>query len=65
MWWLKCIGSLLIVGGCGFIGWEKSAALRRRIWILREMNQSLILFKSLTGTYRLPLNMVFFGSAVR
>lgn len=60
MWWLKCIGSLLIVGGCGFIGWEKSAALRRRIWILREMNQSLILFKSLTGTYRLPLNMVFF-----
>ena len=39
MWWLKCIGSLLIVGGCGFIGWEKSAALRRRIWILREMNQ--------------------------
>lgn len=59
MWWMKCIGSLLIFGGCGFLGWEKGAALRHRIWLLREMNQSLILFKSLTGTYRLPLNMVF------
>lgn len=59
MWWMKCIGSFLIFTGCGFLGWEKGAALRRRIRILREMNQSLILFKSLTGTYRLPLNMVF------
>ncbi len=59
MWWMKCIGSLLIFAGCGFLGWEKGAAFRRRIGLLREMNQSLILFKSLTGTYRLPLNMVF------
>ena len=59
MWWMKCIGSLLVFAGCGFLGWEKGAALRHRIWLLREMNQSLILFKSLTGTYRLPLDMVF------
>ena len=55
MWWMKCIGSLLILVGCGFLGWEKGAMLRRRIWLLREMIQSLVLFKSLTGTYRLPL----------
>ena len=60
MWWMKCIGSLLILVGCGFLGWEKGAMLRRRIWLLREMIQSLVLFKSLTGTYRLPLNVVFF-----
>lgn len=59
MWWMKCIGSLLIFGGCGFLGWEKGLDLRRRIWLLREMNQSLTVFKNLTGTYRLPLNMVF------
>ena len=59
MWWMKCIGSLLILAGCGFLGWEKGAMLRRRIWLLREMIQSVILFKSLTGTYRLPLNVVF------
>jgi stage III sporulation protein AB len=59
VWWLKGIGSLLILGGCGFFGWEKGAELRREIRLLREMIQSLILFKSLTGTYRLPLNMVF------
>lgn len=59
MWWLKCFGSVLILAGCAALGWQQGVLLRRRVHMLREMAQSLILFKSLTGTYRLPLNMVF------
>lgn len=59
MWWMKCIGSILILGGCGYLGWQQGAGLRRRVGLLREMIQGFILFKSLTGTYRFPLNIVF------
>lgn len=59
MWWVKCIGSCLILGGCGYLGWQQGAKLRRRIGLLREMIQGFIIFKSLTGTYRFPLNIVF------
>lgn len=41
------------------MGWQQSQALKRRIQILREMIQSLLAFKNLTETYRIPLNIVF------
>ena len=53
------MGSFLVLGGCGYLGWQQGAKLRRRIGLLREMIQGLILFTSLTGTYRFPLNLVF------
>ena len=56
---LKFIGAVCVLAGCGYMGWEKGAILRRRIWILREMIQSFTLFKSFTETYRLPLILVF------
>ena len=65
MWWLKCMGSLLIMGGCGYIGWNQSFLLRKRIRLLKEMIDSLLVFKSLTGTYKLPLNVVFYRISQR
>lgn len=57
--WLKLVGILCVFIGCSYIGWEKANMLKRRIWILQEMIQSLVLLKNLTETYRLPLNLVF------
>ncbi|MDD3222122.1 MAG: stage III sporulation protein AB [Lachnospiraceae bacterium] len=58
-WLLKCVGALFVMGGCGYMGWHQSQVLKRRIQILREMVQSLLAFKNLTGNYRIPLNIVF------
>ncbi len=49
MWWVKCIGSCLILGGCGYLGWQQGAKLRRRIGLLREMIQGFIIFKKSDG----------------
>ena len=59
MLWMKVIGTGLIFAGCSFVGWQKGALLRNRIGFLQEMVHSLILFKSIAGTYRLPLEVIF------
>lgn len=59
MLWMKVIGTGLIFAGCSFVGWQKGALLRKRIGFLQEMVHSLILFKSIAGTYRLPLEVIF------
>lgn len=59
MWWLKFIGAGCVFFGCVWMGQEKTAGLRRRIQILREIVHGFVLFQNLTSTYRLPLAVVF------
>lgn len=59
MWWLKLSGCLLVFLGCGYIGIERTRALKNRICLLREMMHALNLFKSLAETYRLPMEILF------
>lgn len=59
MWGLKIVGMVCVLAGCCCIGWVKTEEYRKRIWMLREMIQSFIIFKSMTETYRMPLHLVF------
>lgn len=59
MWWMKCMGVACVFCGCVWFGQEKQYLLRKRIDVLRQMVHGLLLFQSLTATYRLPLAVVF------
>lgn len=55
---LKMIGIVCVFFGCISLGMERIQRMKDRIWILREMERSLILFKGMAETYRLPMEWI-------